>query len=376
MAKSSYTPKPADVHAANLGILKQRIKEKNLSGAYVFYGEEEYTKNFYYSELVKACGNKALNVKTLYAEDFTIQAFINACDTAPVQMMDMFSMDDDNTEEESSLRLVRIVSPKLDNLTQKDEMQLLSRIEDPDEGVIIVFMLYPEEQKNLTKKIYKQITDAALTVNFKHEESGSSSLAAWILRHFNRAKIELDRSVAMYMSNYVGCDMTTLKNEIDSCINYLRFKERNVLTREDIDFVCTKSAEAQVFDISSFTLKGDYASAMSTLKNYIASAKSKDDAIAGVFGLISKAVYEMCLTESSLKEGENAFSISKKTGIMGFVVKRYMTIINERLRTFDGRESYCEYASEICLEYDTLFKSSRTNKYELLREMIFKLACA
>ena len=73
MAKSSYTPKPADVHAANLGILKHRIKEKNLSGAYVFYGEEEYTKNFYYSELVKACGNKALNVKTHYAEVFTME---------------------------------------------------------------------------------------------------------------------------------------------------------------------------------------------------------------------------------------------------------------------------------------------------------------
>lgn len=237
-------------------------------------------------------------------------------------------------------------------------------------------MLYPEEQKNLTKKIYKQITDAALTVNFKHEASGSAALAAWILRHFNRAKIELDRSVAMYMSNYVGCDMTTLKNEIDSCINYLRFKDRNVLTREDIDFVCTKSAEAQVFDISSFTLKGDYASAMSTLKTYTSSVKSKDEAIAGVFGLISKAVYDMCLTESMLKEGESASAISKKTGILEFVVKKYMTIINDRLRSFDGKKSYCEYASCICLEYDTLFKSSRTNKYELLREMIFKLACA
>lgn len=375
MAKNSYNPKPAEVHAANVGILKQRIKEKKLSGAYVFYGEEEYTKNHYYAELVKVCGNKSLNVKSFYGDEFSIQDFINACDTSAATMIDMFSAGEPD-KEETSFRLVRFVSPEFSDLTKKDEMQLLSRIEDPDKGVIIVFMLYANEEKKLTKGILKQITDASLTVNFKHEASGSSALGAWILRHFNREKIELDRSVAMYMSNYVGCDMMLLKNEIDNCINYLKYKNRNVLTREDIDFICTKSVEAQVFDISTFTLKGDYASAMATLKNYIATCKSKEDAVAGVFGLISKAVYEMCLTESALKRGEGAAAISKKTGILEFVVKRYMTTINERARTYDGNKSYCEYASEICLEYDTLSKSSRTNRYELLKEMIFKLACA
>ncbi len=372
MAKNAYNPKPADVHAANVGLLKERIKNGNLSGAYVFYGEEEYTKNHYCEQLMKFCGNRSLNVKTLYGDEFSFEAFINACDTAPAQTMDMFSAMEEN--DETSYRLIRLISPVLDVLTKKEEQQFMARIEDPDEGVIIVFVLYAGDEKNLSQKIYKQITESALTVNFKHEASGSASLGAWILKHFNRAHIELDRSVAMYMSNYVGCDMTTLKNEIDKCISYLANEKRNVLTREDIDFICKKSEEALVFDISSYTLKGDYASAMETLRIYIATAKSKDAAIISVFGLLSKAVYDLCTVEKLLKAGEGTAIISKKTGIHEFVVKKNAAVINERARSFTGKSTYSEYASQMCLEYDTLLKSSRTNKYELLKEFVFKLA--
>ena len=80
MAKT-YNPKPADVHAANVSQLKERIKNGNLSGTYIFYGEEEYTKNFYYDKLASACGNRDLNVKTISGSDFKLADFFTACDT-------------------------------------------------------------------------------------------------------------------------------------------------------------------------------------------------------------------------------------------------------------------------------------------------------
>jgi len=370
--KTGWKPKPAEVHAGNMSELKKRIKEGNVSGTYVFYGDEEYTKNHFYDELTGFCSNKSLNVRTLAGADFKMQDFINSCDTSPAESMDMFSLDDDDNEQ-SSYRLVRLIAPKLDTLSNAEIKEFLARIEDPDDGVIIVFWLYAGEQDKINKGIYKKIADAALVVNFRRELIGSPALAAWIIKHFKKGCIDIERSVAMFMCTYVGNDMTTLKNEIDNCINYLRYENRTVVTPKDIEFICKKSVTAQIFDISDNALKGDYAAAMSAFSAYVKLSKSPSKAAADVFAPVTKAVFDLCTVERLGKNGDSALAISKKSGIHEFVVKKSMGILSLRKKSFSGKGTYAEYAADICLEYDTKYKSSATDKFELARELIFKL---
>ena len=372
MAKTTWAPKPAEVHAGNVSELKKRIKEGRVSGSYVFYGDEEYTKNFYYDELTGFCGNKSLNIKTLAGTDFTFNDFINSCDTVSAQSFDMFALDEEN-EEKAPCRLVRLISPKLDALGKKELNEFLSRIEDPDEGVIIVLWLYAGEQDKINKGIYKKIADASLVLNFCREAIGSPSLAAWIIKHFKKGNIDIERSVAMFMCTYVGNDMTTLKNEIDNCINYLNYENRTELTTADIEFICKKSESAQIFDISDNALKGDYAAAMAAFSTYAKLAKSPERAASGVFAPILKAVFDMCTVERFLKLGENQTVIAKKAGLHEFVVKKYANLINMRNKSFNGKGTYAEYASGLCIEYDMKNKGSATSRYELIRELIFKL---
>lgn len=370
MAKTGYAPKPAEVHAANLAELKARIKNGNASGAYVFYGDEEYTKNFYYDALANFCGNRSLNVKTLAGSDFKLADFLDSCDTVAANSMDMFALDE---EEKQTFRLVRLISPKLDNLNQKETKEFLSRIEDPDDGVIILLWLYAGEQDKIAKGIYKKIADAGLTVNFRREPFGSPTLAAWVLKHFNRAKIEAERSVAMFMVSYVGNDMTTLKNAIDSCISYLRCEGRSKITSDDIRFICTKSETAQIFDISSAALSGDYKTAMEALNVFVGTARSREKAVISVFGPIFKAVNDLCTVEIYSKSGESPMMISKKTGLHEFVVKKNQALLKERAKTYNGKGGFSAYAANVCIEYETKNKTSAGNRYELLRELIFKL---
>ena len=42
----------ANIHAANAAALKNRLKTGSVSGAYLFYGDEEYLKQHYSDELV------------------------------------------------------------------------------------------------------------------------------------------------------------------------------------------------------------------------------------------------------------------------------------------------------------------------------------
>ena len=372
MAKNGWAPKPAEVHAGNVSELKKRIKEGRVSGSYVFYGDEEYTKNYFYDELITFCGNKALNVKTLAGSDFKYDDFINSCDTVSAQSMDMFALDEED-ETASACRLIRLIAPKLEVMSQKELKEFLNRIEDPDDGVIIVLWLYSGEQDKINKGLYKKIADASLVLNFTREPIGSPSLAAWIIKHFRKGNIDIERSVAMYMCTYVGNDMTTLKNEIDNCINYLYYENRSEVTTDDIEFICKKSMTAQIFDISDNALKGDYAAAMTAFSVYAKTAKSPEKAASGVFAPILKAVFDLCTVERFLKKGEGTAMIAKKAKLHEFVVKKYTNLINLRKKGFDGKGTYAEYAAQICLEYDMKNKSSATSKYELIRELIFKL---
>lgn len=374
MAKAGWAPKPEEIHAGNVTELKNRLKEGKVSGSYVFYGDEEYTKNYYYDELVSFCGNKSLNVKTLAGSDFKYDDFINSCDTVSAQSMDMFSLDGDDEDDGASVcRLVRLIAPKLDVMSQKEAKEFLTRVEDPDEGVIIVLWLYAGEKDKINKGMYKKIADASLVLNFRREAVGSPSLAAWIIKHFRKAGVDIERNVAMFMCTYVGNDMTTLKNEIDNCINYLRYESRTELTVADIEFICKKSVTAQIFDISDNALKGDYAAAMTAFSAYAKTAKSPEKAASEVFAPILKAVFDMCTVERFMKTGDGSMMIAKKSGLHEFVVKKYTNLINLRNKGYNGKGTFAQYASEICLEYDMKNKGSATSRYELVRELIFKL---
>ena len=371
MAKSTYAPKPADEHAANVAELKKRIKEGNVAGSYVFYGCEEYLKRHYYSELLKKCGDTSLNVRTFYQEDFTLEAFINACSTAAADMGNsLFGSSDSASGDDGACRMVKVMGIASDALTKSDEKYFLSMLEDACDGTIIVFWISGEDEQKLSGALYKKIAAKSLCVNFRREENGSNVLISWILRHFSRAKINADRSVVVYFNNYVGNDMTDLKNEIDKCISFLQYEKRDTLTKEDVDFICKKSTSAQIFDISSGAIKGNYAAAMAAYKVF----RDSGEKALLLFGTISKAVYDLCMVDKLSKTLDNPSLIAKQAGLRDFVVRNYLGILKARSgREYDSK-SYAQYAADVIMRYDNLLKSSRTDQYELLEELIFKLA--
>ena len=223
--------------------------------------------------------------------------------------------------------------------------------------------------------LYKKITEFALTVNFKREAIGSSALLTWILRHFSKEKLNVDRHVALHLCQTVGNSMTDLKNEIDKLIDYLHFENRDTLVTEDIDFICIKSYEAQIFDISDGVLSGNFVKAAKAL-GVLRDKHDKNLSPVNIAATLSKAVYDLSRIEDRINRGVAPSSIASEFKMHEFVVKKNITVITNRSRDFRGKESFTETASKLCLEYDRKIKSSRTDGYELLMELIFKLSFA
>ena len=370
LVKTGYREKPADIHAANLSVLKERIKSKNIGGAYVFYGDEDYTKNHYFSLMCPPGQNRLLNVATVYGEDFTLSGFMEACNSEAAQTADMFQeREEDENENPSAFRILKLVKPELSSLTKKDEDSFLEALDDLGENAV-VFWFNPGDSVNLSSGIYKKICERSLVVNFKREPVGSSVLVTWILRHFSKSKINADRSTAVYMCTNVGNDMTLLKNEIDKCIDYLRFENRDALTTEDIDFLCIKSSEAQVFDVSNFAFKGEFVKAASALKVL----KEKNEEPIVIMSVFSSRVNELCAIELCMKNGMFMTDIAKKLGIHEYAVKTGLEILKVRSEHHEGKVGFTAYAAHMCAEYDERIKLSRTYGFELLEELVCRLA--
>ncbi len=365
----AYSKKRLEADAGNLAVLKKRIKEKRFSGAYVFYGDEDYTKTHYYDALVAGCGCEKINVSTFSDTDFSVNAFCDACDTSAVSM-DLFSAADTAEEdggEKTPFRVVRVISPRLDLVKKKEEDAFLERVRDPAEGTVIVFWLYPDETEKLSGRLFAAMQDDALFVNFKREPVGSPALVTWILRHFVKAGLDVPRDVASFLCAYVGNDMTTLKNAVENCIGYLQYEKRTTLTEEDVRFLCRQALSGQIFDISSFALKGKYASAMKALRAF----RADGGEVMPVFGVLSKAVYELCLVDKLSCAGLSAQEIAAKAGIPDFVVRSDVMLLRERNGTGD---SYARLASEWIKEYEIRLKNSRTGGFALMEELIARLA--
>lgn len=388
MAWQKFKEKPQDTHANNLQLLKDRIKSKSVSGAYIFYGDEEYTKNHYEKLLTKEAGSK-LNVTSFYGSDFNLTDFISACETSAVESFDMFSMQEDEAQDndDGSFRVIKVylkaekqrICPDLAGMPKKDCDFLLEFLSDLPEKTIVIFWFYDgkkEEDEVITKALYKKMSEIALTVNFRREPVSSSTLITWILRHFSKEKINVDRHVAVHLCQTVGNSMTDLKNEIDKLIDYLRFENRDTLEKADVDFICIKSTTAQLSDISNSALSGDFVKAAKALEALRENSKENVIEPIPILGTISKAVRDICIVDSYIKIGTPPAAIAKTTDIPEFAIKRYSTILANRSRDFRASESFTSVCAKLCIEYDKKLKSSRTDGYELLLELIFKLSYA
>ena len=83
MAYQNFYSKRKPEENSGLELLKNKIKNKELSGVYVFSGEEEYLKRSYFSSLCKAAKDIDTNVTVIDEENFSYASLYDAVTCAP-----------------------------------------------------------------------------------------------------------------------------------------------------------------------------------------------------------------------------------------------------------------------------------------------------
>lgn len=211
--------------------LKQQIKDKHIEGIYLFYGKEKYIKNTYLDRATKIAlnsGEKSMNYDYFVSSSMDIHKIVDSLETLP------FFADK---------RVVVIREYGFFKAKQAKKTEILLEALKNIPSTTILFII--EEDIDKRAKLYKTINKLGKVVEFKSLDEGE--LIKYIARELGKYHKKIDRMTAKYFIEVVGYDLSSIRNELNKLISYE--EEHDIITKEAIDTICTKSVENKIFEL-------------------------------------------------------------------------------------------------------------------------------
>lgn len=229
--------------------LKDALKQGMPANLYIFFGQEDYLRDYYLDQLKRQLlsgGMESFNLHTFQGKDLELQTLTEAVEAMPMM---------------SERSLVLVYDWDLfKNEERRENLQAL--FQDLPDYVCLVFVYDTMEWKaNANTKLGKWLKANSQIVEFRQQEQ--SDLNAWIRRRLkqNWGK-EIDSATAEYLTFLCGGLMTNLGGEVDKVGAYAR---GNAVTQKDIDAVCDPVLDARAFQMTDAIGAGNYDQAMSLL---------------------------------------------------------------------------------------------------------------
>lgn len=234
--------------------LKAQIKENRLRNLYVFYGEEEYLKEYYIKKIeekVPSNGFEEFN-RILIEGGSDYDVYDSVLESMPV-MAEKRIVEIRDSNIFTMKRSGGIVPPDEDQKKfWQDKFKRLS-----DDTVLI----FCEKNVDGRSVLFKAAAKAGFAVEFKY--MSSVDLRAWTVRRAMKAGKKIDNSTADYLISVIDPGMNNLENEMDKLLSYCG----ETIYKSDIDKVVSRAMQVQAFDITDALMAGDARKVLSVLNN-------------------------------------------------------------------------------------------------------------
>lgn len=276
--------------------LQEDIKNQEFKKVYLLCGEEDYLKKQYKEKLKTALvpDGDTMNFSAFEGKKTEPRAVIDLGETMP------FFAD-------------RRVIFLEDTGFFKGQCQELPEYlgELPD----YLCMVFVESEIDKRSRMYKAVKKYGRIVEFGQQDS--NTLMRWVLGILNREGRKITRNDMELFLTKTGTDMGNIEREVEKLICYTMGRE--VITREDIEAVCTTQISNHIFDmIRAVTEKNQ----KKALELYYDLLSLKEPPMRILFLLARQFNLIMQVKELSAA-GHDQNSIAKKTGLQTFVVRNY-----------------------------------------------------
>lgn len=229
----------------SLDKLKKQLKTQQFDRLYVFCGEEAYLRKHYVKALCGKCvdgGFADFNLHILDGKSFSIEQFMAAAEALPMMGAYVVLVVKDLVPPAFNAHMIRLMEPVLQDLP---------------ESTVCIFEYSADIPVHKEKKyasILKMFENCKATL-VECAPPKEGELSRWVARHFAAHKKQIGKAEVSYLLNVCDNSMESLKNEIDKLCT---FASTDVITRQHIDQMATRSVEATVFQLSDALLEHNY----------------------------------------------------------------------------------------------------------------------
>ncbi len=333
--------------------LKKQIQENKMSNCYLFYGSEDYLKQFYTNKICQkfvTAGSETFSLRKYDGKENTLDEVLEGAQSMPFM---------------SEYCVVIAHDFQLDSLGEDDKNKLTDYLSNlPDTSITIFWMdsieVSPKNAK--WKWVIDNFNKYATTINFAKPDM--RELKKIIMAYVKKQGCIIGEKSALYLVELVGDSLNTLFNEMEKLCNFVG--QGNEITNEHIDAIAVRSLEARVFDLSKLVLNHNPQGALELLHNLMLQKAEPID----IFGVILMSFVDVYRVKVAVSGGESATYPAK-----------FFDYRNKEFRLTNSTRSASKLSTEQlrecfnCFsEADRALKSTAQNGEMILERLIVQLS--
>ena len=319
--------------------LLQDIKNQEYSQIYLLHGEEDYLRKQYRDKLKEALIDDGDTMNNHYYEgkDTRVEEIIDLAETLPFF---------------ASRRVIVIENSGWFQKGGEKIAEYLPGIPDT------TYFVFVETQVDKRSKLYKAVGKQGRVSEFASQDE--QTLKRWILGMLKKEGKNITASDLQFLLERTGTQMANIKTEMEKLLCYTL--EKTEITREDIEEICTKRVQNQIFDMINAIADREQKRA---LQLYYDLLTLKEPPMR-ILALIGRQFNLLLQVKELKKKGYSQQVIAEKTGLHGFVVGKYEKQA-ARFKSAELRE-----ALEACVEADENVKTGKMNDVMSVEILICK----
>ena len=208
-----------------MNTLKQHIKTNTYERLYLLYGNEAYLKRFYKNKLKLGILGESDEMNFTYAEgkDIDGNEIIHIAQTLPFF---------------SERRLIMIENSGW----FKNQSVFADYVKEMPESTFVIFIENEVDKRN---RLYKAVKDLGYIAELNGLDEKSQKM--WVASLLQRENKKITDGTLTYFLNKVGTNLDNIQSELEKLVAYCL--EREVITEEDIDAVCSEQITGKMFQM-------------------------------------------------------------------------------------------------------------------------------
>ncbi len=308
--------------------LNEDIKTGQFKSIYLLYGEEEYLKKQYKGRLTRAMLPEGDRVNYAYYEGkgIPVPEIIDLAETMPFFAERRLIVIEDSG-------LFKTAAPEL-----ADYLKTMSAS---------ACFLFIEKEVDKRGKLYKAVKEKGRIVELSRQDE--RTLIRWLSGMIRQEGKLIQESTVRYILSKTGVDMESLEKEMEKLFCYTL--EKNEITIQDVDAVCTTQITNHIFEMVEAVAKQQKKKAL----DYYYDLLALKEPPMRILYLLTRQFQLLLEVQGLVKKGMGRKQIAEKAGLHPFAAGKYM----EQCRNF--RKEELRRIMEKGAELETDVKTGRLN---------------